>query len=107
VCDVDVYFHLYHITSDFYSLDDHIHYDKPVIIADPERETARDLKDMRDHILRQRHAAIVRAQDASVFGIIVSKKTGQARMDMATGMKALEEKHGKQANVLLMDLVCR
>src|SRR2546426_8679157 len=38
--------------------------DKPVIIADPERGTARDLKEVRDHVLRQRHAAIVRARDA-------------------------------------------
>src|SRR5438093_12440389 len=28
--------------------------DKPVIIADPERGTARDLKEVRDHVLRQR-----------------------------------------------------
>ena len=101
--DVDGY--LYVGTGDFHPLGVAILVDKPVIIADPERGTARDLKEMRDHILRQRHAAIVRAQDASVFGIIVSKKTGQARMDMATGLKALAEKHGKQANLFLMDLV--
>jgi len=76
-----------------------------VIIADPERGTARDLKEVRDRVLRQRHAAIVRAQDARVFGIIVSKKIGQARMEMATDLKALAEKHGRQANLFLMDLV--
>src|SRR2546425_1137939 len=101
--DVDGY--LYVGTGDFHPLGVAILVDKPVIIADPERGTARDLKEVRDRILRKRHAAIVRAQDASVFGIIVSKKIGQARLDMATGLKALAEKHGKQANLFLMDLV--
>jgi len=101
--DVDGY--LYIGTGDFHPLGVAILVDKPVIIADPERGTARDLKEVRDRVLRQRHAAIARARDATVFGIIVSKKIGQARMDLASGLKALAEKHGKQANLFLMDLV--
>src|SRR5213594_2779217 len=101
--DVDGY--LYTGTGDFHPLGVAILVYKPVIIADPERGTARDLKEVRDRVLRQRHAAIVRAQDARVFGIIVSKKIGQARMGMATDLKALAEKHGRQANLFLMDLV--
>src|SRR5207245_6388376 len=101
--DVDGY--LYIGTGDFHPLGVAILVDKPVIIADPERGNARDLKEVRDRILRQRHAAIVRAQDANVFGILVSTKIGQARMDMATGLKALAENHSKQANLFLMDLV--
>src|SRR6266705_327209 len=105
VIEKDVEGYLYIGTGDFHPLGVAILVDKPVIIADPERGTARDLREVRDRVLRQRHAAIVRAHDASVFGIIVSKKIGQARMDMATGLKALAEKHGKQANLFLMDLV--
>src|SRR5467141_3074540 len=101
--DVDGY--LYIGTGDFHPLGVAILVDKPVIIADPERGTARDLKEVRDHVLRQRHAAIARAQGARVFGIIVSKKIGQARMEMAVELKSLAEKHGKQANLFLMDLV--
>ena len=86
------------------SLSDRIGY-KPVIVADPERGTARDLKEVRDRVLRQRHAAIARAHDAQTFGILVSKKIGQGRMDMALGLKALAEKHGRQASLFLMDLV--
>ena len=67
--------------------------------------TARDIKDVRDRVLRQRHAAIARAHDAQTFGILVSKKIGQERMDMALGLKALAEKHGRQASLFLMDLV--
>jgi 2-(3-amino-3-carboxypropyl)histidine synthase len=101
--DVDGY--LYVGTGDFHPLGVAILVDKPVIVADPERGTARDLKEVRDHVLRQRHAAIARAHDAAVFGIIVSKKIGQERMDLALGLKALAEKHDRRANIFLMDLV--
>ncbi|HKZ23247.1 MAG TPA: diphthamide biosynthesis enzyme Dph2 [Thermoplasmata archaeon] len=101
--DVDGY--LYIGTGDFHPLGVAILVDKPVIIADPERGTARDLAEVKDRILRQRHAAIARSKDAKVFGIIVSRKIGQIRMDLANDLKALAEKHGRQANLFLMDLV--
>ncbi len=78
---------------------------KPIVIADPERGTARDLADLRDRVLRQRHAAIARAYDAKTFGIIVSKKIGQARMELAESLKAMAERHGRKASLFLMDLV--
>jgi len=102
--DVDGY--LYIGTGDFHPLGVAILVpDKPVVIADPERGTARDLRDVRERVLRQRHAAIARAREAQIFGIIVSKKIGQARMDLARDLKALAEKYGKQAHLFLMDLV--
>lgn len=102
--DVDGY--LYVGTGDFHPLGVAILVPgKPVIIADPERGTARDLVDVRDRILRQRHAAIARAHDAETFGIIVSKKIGQERMDLAQDLKALAEAHGRRANIFVMDLV--
>jgi 2-(3-amino-3-carboxypropyl)histidine synthase len=101
--DVDAY--LYVGTGDFHPLGVAILVDKPVIIADPERGTARNLADVKDRILRQRHAAIARARDAEVFGIIVSRKIGQERMGLATDMKALAEKHDRKASIFLMDLV--
>jgi len=101
--DVDGY--LYVGTGDFHPLGVAFLTDKPIVIADPERGTARDLGDLKDRILRQRYAAIARAQDAQVFGIIVSKKIGQARMELARDLKALAEKHGKQAQIFVMDLV--
>jgi 2-(3-amino-3-carboxypropyl)histidine synthase len=102
--DVDGY--LYVGTGDFHPLGVAILVpDKPVIIADPERGTARDLREVRERVLRQRHAAIARARDASTFGILVSKKIGQQRMDMARDLKALAEKHERRAEIFLMDLV--
>lgn len=101
--DVDGY--LYIGTGEFHPLGVAILVNKTIIIADPERGTARDLADLRDRIVRQRHAAIARSHDATVFGIIVSKKIGQTRMDLANDLKDLAEKHGKEAQIFLMDLV--
>ena len=101
--DVDGY--LYIGTGEFHPLGVAFLTDKPIIIADPERGTARDLGDLKDRILRQRHAAIARAQSGEIFGIIVSTKIGQERMGLATDLKALAKKHEKQANIFLMDLV--
>jgi 2-(3-amino-3-carboxypropyl)histidine synthase len=101
--DVDGY--LYIGTGDFHPLGVAILVDKPVIIADPERGTARDLAEVKDRILRQRHAAIARAKDAQMFGIIVSRKIGQLRMEMASDLKDLAEKHDRRAQIFLMDLV--
>ncbi len=105
VIDKDVDGYLYIGTGDFHPLGVAILVDKPVVIADPERGTARTLDEVKDRVVRQRHAAIARAQDAKVFGIIVSKKIGQVRMELARDLKALAEKHGRQANIFLMDLV--
>src|SRR3989442_6701339 len=105
VIEKDVEGYLYTGTGASHPLGAALLVDKPVIIADPERGTARDLKEVRDHVLRQRHAAIARAHDARVFGIIVSKNLGQARMELAMELKALAEKHEKQANLFFMDLV--
>ncbi|MGQ0797699.1 MAG: diphthamide biosynthesis enzyme Dph2 [Methanobacteriota archaeon] len=102
--DVDGY--LYVGTGDFHPLGVAIlvpH--KPVVIADPERGTARTLADVKDRVVRQRHAAIARARDAQLFGIIVSRKIGQARMELAKDLQVLAEKHGRRATVFLMDLV--
>ena len=101
--DVDGY--LYIGTGEFHPMGVAFLTDKPIIIADPERGSARTLADLKDRILRQRFAAIARSKDARTFGIIVSRKIGQVRMEMARDLKALAEKHGLQANIFLMDLV--
>ena len=101
--DVDGY--LYIGTGDFHPLGVAMLLDKPVVIADPERGVARDLGDLKNRILRQRYAAIARAQDAKTFGILVSRKIGQVRLELAQELKALAEKHGRAANVFVMDLV--
>lgn len=101
--DVDGY--LYVGTGDFHPLGVAILVDKPIVIADPERGEARRLDDVKERIVRQRHGAIARAKDAETFGLIVSRKIGQARMEMATDLKRLAEDRGRKAEIFLMDLV--
>lgn len=101
--DVDGY--LYIGTGDFHPLGVAMLVDKPIVIADPERNEARRLDEVKDRILRQRHGAIARAMNAQTFGVIVSKKIGQVRMEMAMDLKHLAEANGRKAEIFLMDLV--
>ncbi len=97
--------YMYVGTGDFHPLGVAILVNKPIVIADPERNEARRLDEVKDRILRQRHGAITRARDAQTFGIIVSKKIGQERMSLANDLRAMADKHGRRAEIFLMDLV--
>lgn len=101
--DVDGY--LYVGTGDFHPLGVAILLDKPVIVADPSTGEARTLEVVKDRILRQRWGAIVRAQDATSFGIIVSRKIGQDRGELAVRLKELVEAKGRKGHLFYMDLV--
>jgi len=79
--------------------------DKPVIIADPSTGEARTLDEVKDRILRQRWGAIVRAQEARTFGIIVSKKVGQDRSALAAELVAKLQAKGRSGHIFYMDLV--
>lgn len=100
---VDCY--LYVGTGDFHPLGVAIILAKPVVVADPSTGEARTLEETRDRVLRQRWGAIVRAQDAKVFGIIVSRKIGQDRSDLAASLKRRLEAAGRRAHIFRMDLV--
>jgi len=97
--------YLYVGTGDFHPLGVAIILDKPVVIADPSTGEARTLDEVKDRVLRQRWAAIVRAQDARTFGIIVSRKVGQDRSGLAAALKAKLEATGRAAYIFHMDLV--
>lgn len=101
--DVDAY--LYVGSGDFHPIGVSITCKKPIVVADPTNREARTLEDLKDRILRQRHAAIARAAEAKVFGIIVSRKIGQDRSGLAVEVKSLLEKHGRQGQIFQMDLV--
>ena len=102
--DVDGY--LYVGTGDFHPLGVAIiAKDRPVVIADPSTGGARTLEAVKDRVLRQRWGAIVRAQDARTFGIIVSRKVGQDRSGLAAELKRKLEAKGRMALVFHMDAV--
>ena len=76
---------------------------KRVIAADPYQKTAVEVNPER--FQRIRGGYIARSMEANVFGIIVSSKTGQNRMELAMKLRDIAIKHGKTAHILMMDLV--
>lgn len=76
---------------------------KRVLVADPILNEVREINT--EKIIRQRSAVIAKCMDASLFGIVVSDKNGQIRMDTAKRLKELAHQHDRQAHILSMDLV--
>lgn len=95
--------YLYIGSGDFHPLGVALSTKKRVLAADPFSGEVREVDSSR--ILRQRSAVIAKSLDAEAFGIIVSSKNGQERLELASSLKALAKKHGKEAYLILIDLV--
>jgi len=76
---------------------------KPVILADPYTNEVRRLEEKMDRLMRQRFAAITRAEGAQHFGILVGLRVGQERMKLAKGLKHMLEAKGKKATLIALD----
>ncbi len=74
-----------------------------VLIADPFVNEIRELDISK--VLKQRSAVIGKSLDATLFGIIVCSKPGQERMQLALKLQNMIRKHGKDARIIMMDLV--
>ena len=83
--DADAF--LYVGSGNFHALGIKLFTDKPVIVADPYLGDAREIEEFADRILRIRSARIAKAMDAKRFGIIVSSKKGQSRLELAKDSK--------------------
>jgi len=101
--DVDCF--LYIGTGEFHPLAVALLTTKPVVVADYERGEARRLDKEKDRAMRRRHGAIVSAKEGMTFGILVSTKLGQHRMELARRLAEIAKKHGKEAHILVMDNV--
>jgi len=101
VKDVDQF--LYVGSGDFHPLMVAIESDKPVLVLDPLMNEVRDMEDLKERILRQRHAAIVRAESARHFLILVSTKVGQERLELARRLKDLAEENDRSAEIVLLE----
>ena len=95
--------YLYIGSGDFHPLGVALSTKKRVLAADPLSGDVREVDPSK--ILRQRSAVIAKSLDAKVFGIIVSSKNGQTRLELASALKKCAEKHGKEAYLILIDLV--
>jgi 2-(3-amino-3-carboxypropyl)histidine synthase len=76
---------------------------KRVIAADPYLNQAVEVSP--EKFLRKRSGYMAGSMSAKVFGIIVSTKSGQDRMQLAQKLADIANKHGIEAFIILMDLV--
>ncbi len=90
-------------SGNFHSLGIKLFTEKPVFIADPYMNEVRNIDEFTDRILRIRFAKIIKAKEAQKFGIIVSSKKGQFRLDLAKKLKDLITQNGKEALLLMLD----
>ncbi len=78
---------------------------KNVVVANPieKRIYADEIKKEANKILKKRYAVIAKAMDAEKFGIIVSRKIGQKRLELARRLKKLIEEKGKKAYLIVLN----
>jgi 2-(3-amino-3-carboxypropyl)histidine synthase len=88
-------------SGDFHPLAVALATKKPVLVLDPFMRQVRDLEELRERILRQRHGAIAQASEAHFFGILVSSKPGQKRYQLAHELEGKLRLKGKKALVLI------
>lgn len=94
---------LYIGSGDFHPLSAAIASDLPVLIIDPLMREVREVAELKERILRQRHSAIARAADARKFLVLVSTKVGQMRMGEADRLRGAIGSSGRQAEVVLLE----
>jgi 2-(3-amino-3-carboxypropyl)histidine synthase len=70
---------------------------KPTVVADPYDKTAYSVDAEAQKILKQRYASIEEARRGKTFGVLVSLKPGQKRLEEALHIKEALEKTGKTA----------
>lgn len=87
----------------FHAVGVHLATGKKVVILDPNLAEPREIDQVKDKILRQRHAVIERAEKARLFGIIVGEKVGQRRLRRARELRKLLRWKKKDAALILMD----
>lgn len=76
---------------------------KRVVAADPYLNKAIGVSP--EKFLRKRSGYIAKSMDAKVFGIIVSSKSGQNRIELAKKLAKIAREHEKRAQIIMMDLV--
>ena len=94
---------LYVGSGNFHALGIKLFTEKPVFIADPYMNEVRNIDEFTDRILRIRFAKITKAKEAKKFGIIVSSKKGQFRLDLAKNLKKMITEGGKEAFIIMLD----
>ena len=92
-------------SGNFHPLGINLFSNTPVLALDPYNNELRRMDEYADRILRIRFARITKARTAEKWGIIVSSKEGQYRMNLAKEIKKILEEQGMEAYIILMDNV--
>ena len=102
---VDVF--LYVGSGMFHPLGIRLALKKPVYVADPysQKVQKEEIDTLRETILRQRYGAIALAKQSRRFGIIISAKKGQQRINTALTIQQLLSQAQKDAHLLVMDRI--
>lgn len=101
--NMDVEEYLFVGTGQFHPLGVALATKKRVVAADPVTGNVSVVDAL--PMLKRRYGAIARAGDAERIAVLVSKKPGQKRMDLAKKMAALGEEHGKKMVLVYLDRV--
>ncbi len=99
--EVDAF--LYVGGGDFHPLGAALSTGKKVYVLDPFSNELRDAQEMTERALRKRFAQIEKARGARRFGIIVSTKPGQNRLEEALSCLGKLEKDGYEGTVFCSD----
>ncbi|KZX11391.1 diphthamide biosynthesis enzyme Dph2 [Methanobrevibacter filiformis] len=90
-------------SGNFHPLGIHLFTHAPTIAIDPYSNTINDIGDFADRILRIRFGKIAIAQEVKKWGILVSSKEGQYRMNLAKDIKNTLNDAGMEAFIILVD----
>ncbi len=86
-------------SGDFHAVGVALATKKKVFVFDITKEV-RDVQPKVEKILKQRYATIAKAMEAKSFGILIGKKRGQRRLNLALNLKGKIEEKGKKAFLL-------
>ncbi|MFH1329019.1 MAG: diphthamide biosynthesis enzyme Dph2 [Candidatus Bathyarchaeota archaeon] len=76
--------------------------EKPVVVADPYLNMAKDVTNLGEKIIKQRRAALAKTIQAKRLGIITGVKKGQLNLKVAEMLKEKLEKDGKETFLLCL-----
>ncbi|MBO5151403.1 MAG: diphthamide biosynthesis enzyme Dph2 [Methanobrevibacter sp.] len=103
--NLDVEAFLFVGSGNFHPLGIYLFTKAPVFALDPYNNELREMTEYADRILRIRFAKIVKAREAKKWGIIVSSKEGQYRMELAREIKKLLKDSGMEGFIIMLDHV--
>lgn len=92
-------------SGNFHPLGIYLFTKAPVLALDPYNNELREMTDYADRILRIRFARITKAREAKKWGIIVSSKEGQYRLELAREIKKLLKDRGMEGFIIMLDNV--